>query len=161
HCHVRPSPHTYFAERGIPEIADLNVMPECRRNGAASALLDFAESLIAQTSEYAGIGVGVYDDYGPAQRLYTGRGYVFDGSGAWAAQVYVVAVVPGMQRHGVGRLMLDEAEAWLRGLGVEYLQVKTLSASHPDAGYATTRAFYEAVGFRPLEEFPLPWDPAN
>jgi hypothetical protein len=30
----------------------------------------------------AGIGVGLYDDYGPAQRMYVLRGYVPDGRGA-------------------------------------------------------------------------------
>jgi ribosomal protein S18 acetylase RimI-like enzyme len=86
HCHVRRSQHRRFSERKIPEIADLNVMPDCRRLGSATAMLDLAESVIAQTSEYAGIGVGVYDDYGPAQRLYTARGYVLDGTGAWSGR---------------------------------------------------------------------------
>jgi GNAT superfamily N-acetyltransferase len=81
--------------------------------------------------------------------------------GEFSAEVHLMAVVPEWHRRGVGRQMLDEAEAWLRTLGVEYLQVKTLSASAPDPGYAKTREFYLAVGFRPLEEFPLLWDPSN
>ena len=64
-------------------------MPDSRRRGAATALLDLAEALIAITSPLAGIGVGIYDDYGPAQRLYTGRGYVLDGTGAWAGSTNV------------------------------------------------------------------------
>ena len=36
-----------------------------------------------------------------------------------------------------------------------------MSPAHPDAGYGDTRAFYLAYGFRPLEEFPTLWDPAN
>ncbi|MEY2472216.1 MAG: hypothetical protein QOK28_1545 [Actinomycetota bacterium] len=84
HCRVNPSPeHPPFHEAGIAEIQDLNVMPEFRRRGAASALLDFAESLVAATSDVVGIGVGLYDDYGPAQRLYSRRGYVLDGTGMW------------------------------------------------------------------------------
>lgn len=83
HCHVRRGQHAPFVERGIPEIADLNVMPDSRRRGAGSALLDVAEAHIASVSAEAGIGVGVYDDYGPAQRLYGSRGYVLDGTGAW------------------------------------------------------------------------------
>lgn len=39
--------------------------------------------------------------------------------------------------------------------------MKTLSAAHPDPGYALTRAFNLASGFRPLEEFPTLWDPSN
>ena len=39
--------------------------------------------------------------------------------------------------------------------------MKTLSAAHPDPGYAGTRAFYAAVGFVPLMELPDLWDPGN
>lgn len=81
--------------------------------------------------------------------------------GDYSAEVHLMAVVPQLHRRGVGRGMLVAAEEWLRGVGVEYLQVKTLSPSRPDAGYEKTRAFYEAMGFRPLEEFPLLWDPSN
>lgn len=81
--------------------------------------------------------------------------------GDYSAEVHLMAVVPEMHRRGVGRQMLRAAEEWLIDLGVEYLQVKTLSPSRPDPGYEATRAFYAAVGFRPLEEFPLLWDPSN
>ena len=36
-------------------------------------------------------------------------------------------------------------------------QVKTLAASHPSPEYAQTRAFYEALGYVPLEVFPTLW----
>jgi len=78
-----------------------------------------------------------------------------------AAELYVLGVLPEMHQRGVGRALFSAAEAYLHQQGVEYLQVKTLSASHPDPGYAKTRAFYEAIGFRPLEEFPTLWDEAN
>ena len=81
--------------------------------------------------------------------------------GEYSAEVHVMAVVPELHRSGVGRRMLDAAEAWLREANVEYLQVKTLSASAPDEGYARTREFYRSVGFRELEEFPELWDPSN
>ena len=57
--------------------------------------------------------------------------------------------------------MLRHLEAHLAADGVEFLQVKTLSAARADVGYDTTRAFYLACGFRPLEEFPTPWEPSN
>jgi GNAT superfamily N-acetyltransferase len=79
----------------------------------------------------------------------------------YAAEVYVMAVRPEHHRQGVGRRMLELAEAWLRGRDIEYLQVKTLSPRSPDPGYAKTRDFYFAVGFRPLEEFPDLWQPEN
>lgn len=78
-----------------------------------------------------------------------------------AAELYVLGVLPELHHQGVGRALLAAVEAYLHQQGVEYLQVKTLSAAHPDRGYAQTRAFYEAVGFRPLEEFKTLWDEAN
>jgi len=78
-----------------------------------------------------------------------------------SAELYVLGVLPEMHRQGVGQALLSAVEAYLCEQGVEYLQVKTLSASHPDPGYAKTRAFYEAMGFRPLEEFPTLWGEAN
>lgn len=78
-----------------------------------------------------------------------------------AAELHVLGVLPEMHHRGVGRALLARAEAYLRAQGVEYLQVKTLSASHPDPSYAKTRGFYEAMGFRPLEEFKTLWDEAN
>jgi ribosomal protein S18 acetylase RimI-like enzyme len=77
----------------------------------------------------------------------------------FAAEVYVMGVLPEHHRRGVGRAMLRHAEAVLAADGVEFLQVKTLSPRHPDEGYRKTRAFYEAYGFRPLEEFPTLWSP--
>ena len=79
----------------------------------------------------------------------------------YAAEIDVMAVHPEMHRRGVGRALSAEAEAYLRQRGVEYLQVKTLSPAHRDPGYARTRQFYLAMGFRPLEEFPELWGPEN
>ena len=79
----------------------------------------------------------------------------------YAAEVYLMAVKPDHHRHGVGTAMLRHVELRLAQSGVEFLQVKTLSAARPDPGYDSTRAFYLAYGFRPLEEFPTLWDPAN
>jgi GNAT superfamily N-acetyltransferase len=79
----------------------------------------------------------------------------------YASEVYLMAVRAEHHRHGIGRALLQRADAQLARAGVEYLQVKTLSASAEDEGYAKTRAFYLAYGFRPLEEFPDLWDPQN
>jgi ribosomal protein S18 acetylase RimI-like enzyme len=70
-----------FAEKSIPEIKDLNVLPIFRRQGIASKLLDRAEELISQCSDIAGIAAGMFSDYGAAQRLYIKRGYIPDGLG--------------------------------------------------------------------------------
>jgi ribosomal protein S18 acetylase RimI-like enzyme len=78
-----------------------------------------------------------------------------------AAEVYLMAVRPELHRRGIGTAMLRRLERDLAAEGVELLQVKTLSDSHPDPGYARTRAFYSGYGFRRLEELPDLWDPAN
>jgi GNAT superfamily N-acetyltransferase len=74
-----------------------------------------------------------------------------------AAEIYVMGVLPEHHREVVGRAMLRLAEEWLAEREVEFLQVKTLSPRRADPGYAKTRAFYFASGFRPLEEFPDLW----
>ncbi len=79
----------------------------------------------------------------------------------YAAELYVMGVLPEAHRQGLGRRLVSTAEAFIKEQGIEYFQVKTLSPSHPDPGYARTRAFYQGVGFRPLEEFPLLWDKDN
>jgi GNAT superfamily N-acetyltransferase len=80
---------------------------------------------------------------------------------AFAAEIHVMAVLKAYHRQGVGRALVGAAEAYLRERQFEFLQVKTLSARHPDEGYALTRAFYLNMGFRPLEEFPTLWGPHN
>ena len=78
-----------------------------------------------------------------------------------AAEVHLMAVVPELHRRGIGAAMLRFVEDRLGADGVEYLQVKTLSPAREDEGYDRTRRFYEAQGFRWLEEFPTLWDPSN
>lgn len=80
---------------------------------------------------------------------------------ASSAEVHCMAVLPELRGRGIGSALLAAAEAWLAEGGVDFLQVKTLSASSPDLGYAETRAFYLAKGFVPLEELPELWDPHN
>ena len=76
---------------------------------------------------------------------------------AW--EVHCLAVDARVRNRGVGRHLHAFAEHWLARQGVRFLQVKTLSASSPSKEYAETRAFYLAVGYQPLEEFPLLWGP--
>lgn len=90
---VWESDYAPFRDRGIPEIVDLNVLPSFRRQGIGSMILDAAERAIAERSEVAGIGVGLYPGYGAAQRMYVRRGYVPDGRGV----CYDGAQVPAMQ----------------------------------------------------------------
>jgi ribosomal protein S18 acetylase RimI-like enzyme len=70
-----------FRDAGIPEIQDLNVLPAFRRQHVGTALMDAAESAIRARGDTAGLGVGLYGEYGPAQLLYLRRGYLPDGRG--------------------------------------------------------------------------------
>ncbi len=79
----------------------------------------------------------------------------------WTAEVHVMAVEERCHRRGIGSLLLSAAEAHLARSGHEFLTVKTLSASRPNAEYEKTRQFYFAKGFRPIEEFKDLWGPAN
>ncbi|GAA1518839.1 GNAT family N-acetyltransferase [Kribbella lupini] len=73
------SPYEPFG--GMPEIQDFNVLPAYRRRGIGGRLMDAAEALVAERSDVVGIGVGLYADYGTAQRMYVRRGYLPDGRG--------------------------------------------------------------------------------
>lgn len=57
------------------------MLPEFRRNGIGSLLLDEAEGIAATRGTSVGIGVGLHPGYNAAQRLYVKRGYVPDGFG--------------------------------------------------------------------------------
>jgi len=78
---VWESDYPPFAEKQIPEIQDFNVLPNVRRKGIGTKLMDAAEEIVSQKSAIVGIGVGLQADYGAAQRLYVLRGYVPDGRG--------------------------------------------------------------------------------
>jgi GNAT superfamily N-acetyltransferase len=78
-----------FEEKGIPEINDFNVLIKYRRQGIGSKLMDKAEEIIRERSDTAGIGVGIFSDYGNAQILYAKRGYVPDGKGIHNGQRYI------------------------------------------------------------------------
>ncbi|GIO95988.1 N-acetyltransferase [Paenibacillus lautus] len=90
-CHlIYESQYPYFIENNIPEINDLNVFPEYRRKHIANRLFDEVELIASKTSTYIGLGVGLYRDYGNAQRMYTSRGYVMDGRGMSYKNVQVI-----------------------------------------------------------------------
>ncbi|UVI30459.1 GNAT family N-acetyltransferase [Paenibacillus spongiae] len=88
------SGYPYFAENGIPEINDFNVIPPLRNRGIGHALMEAVETLALERCGIVGIGVGLYRDYGNAQRIYAKRGYVPDGRGVMYKQQ---PVIPGTQ----------------------------------------------------------------
>ena len=69
-------------DSGIPEIMDLNVLPQFRKRGLGSALMASAEAEASRRSSSVGLRVGLHSGYGAAQRIYVRRGYVPDGTGA-------------------------------------------------------------------------------
>lgn len=83
-----------FAEQGIPEINDFNVIPPMRKKGIGNALMDAVEQLALSRCGIVGIGVGLYDSYGSAQRMYAKRGFIPDGRGVMYNQQ---PVVPGSE----------------------------------------------------------------
>jgi len=86
--------YSYFEENDIPEINDFNVIPPLRKHGIGNALMDNIEKIALEKYGVVGIGVGLYDSYGSAQRLYAKRGYIPDGRGVMYNQQ---PVTPGSQ----------------------------------------------------------------
>ncbi|MEV5027947.1 GNAT family N-acetyltransferase [Paenibacillus sp. LPE1-1-1.1] len=73
--------YPYFVENGIPEINDFNVIPPSRKLGIGNELMEAIEKIAFEKYGIVGIGVGLYQSYGSAQRLYAKRGYIPDGRG--------------------------------------------------------------------------------
>jgi ribosomal protein S18 acetylase RimI-like enzyme len=61
-----------------------------------------------------------------------------DGHRGW---VYYVAVDPDYHHKGYGRIVMDAAESWLRGRGIEKLQLMV----RPDN--SQVQAFYQSLGY--------------
>jgi ribosomal protein S18 acetylase RimI-like enzyme len=66
----------------------------------------------------------------------------FDGHRGW---VYYLAVAPDRRREGLGRRLMDAAEAWLRGRGAPKLQLMVRTSNKEALG------FYEALGLERQE----------
>ncbi|HTT99029.1 MAG TPA: GNAT family N-acetyltransferase [Rhizomicrobium sp.] len=76
------SAYDRFAMFDIPEIGDLRVAERCRGRGIATQMIRYLENIAAtRGAGEIGLAVGLYADYGSAQRLYVRLGYVPDGRG--------------------------------------------------------------------------------
>jgi GNAT superfamily N-acetyltransferase len=76
-----------FRSRGIPLVHQVSMSEPWRRRGVATLLMDAAEQRAADRGiATLGITVGLFDEYGPAQRMYGLRGYIPDGRGACQGQ---------------------------------------------------------------------------
>lgn len=77
---LRRSEYPHFVH--IPEIHNVWIGEEHRRAGLGTKLIAYLEDLARKEGyKQIGIGVGLYEDYGPAQKLYFELGYVPDGHG--------------------------------------------------------------------------------
>lgn len=80
--------------------------------------------------------------------------------GTASVEINVIGVRPEHRRSGIGRRLLRYAEEHLVGPRIRLLHMKTLAPSHPDPNYAETRAFWEAMGFIPMDAHLL-WGDEN
>lgn len=77
------SGYSRFTDQGIPEINNLVVAEGFRGRGIGSAIFSGLQTEARNRNfDQIGLGVGLYADYGPAQRLYVHLGYIPDGHGA-------------------------------------------------------------------------------
>ncbi|MGA8165582.1 MAG: GNAT family N-acetyltransferase [Waddliaceae bacterium] len=74
------SEYPLFAD--VPEISDVWIHEKHRGMGLGTAVIQWFEALAKERGyKEVGIGVGLYTDYGAAQKLYVKLGYVPDGNG--------------------------------------------------------------------------------
>ena len=121
-----------MAPIGDADIAD--VIALWRRCGLTRPWNDPAADIaLARNGENAAMLVG-RDDSGIVASVLVGH----DGHRGW---VYYVAVDPDYRHKGYGRVIMDAAEDWLRGRGIEKLQLMV----RPDN--AQVQAFYQSLGY--------------
>jgi RimJ/RimL family protein N-acetyltransferase len=89
------SDYQSFQEMNIPEINDVVVATEYWKQGFGGLLITDLENAAKEVGhQVIGLGVGLYRDYGKAQRLYFKLGYVPDGNGITYQNK---SVIPGDQ----------------------------------------------------------------
>lgn len=79
---LKSSEYPAFRAAGIPEVNDLWIAEKHRRKGyGRQLLLHLEKEACSEGFTQIGLGVGLYSDYGAAQRLYCRLGYRPDGRG--------------------------------------------------------------------------------
>ena len=76
-------------------------------------------------------------------------------------EIHVMGILPSHHRRGMGRELVDRCADQFRTKGFTFMTVKTVAEPAGGAEYAATRAFYQAMGFLPLDVFPTLWDEHN
>lgn len=141
-------------------------MRECRIEGPLFGQGAVADEILRLLPDWFGIEEAIVEYVRAVEVMPTFLAHVGDEVAGfasinrhndYAAEIHVIGVRGPHHRTGIGRALVEHAERWLADQGVEYLQVKTLGPSRPDAHYERTRLFYEAMGFRALEELKTLW----
>jgi len=92
---VVESSYPPFAHDDVFEIHDIWINAAEREQGLGALLITYLESVAEDNqASHIGMGVGLYADYGAAQRLYMRLGYMPDGAGITYKNA---PVVPGKQ----------------------------------------------------------------
>ena len=81
-------------------------------------------------------------------------------TGRATIEIAVMGVLMEYHRSGMGRALFEEARRIATEIGYEFIQVKTVEMGHY-ADYDATNRFYQSLGFKEFEVFPLLWDEAN
>ena len=81
-------------------------------------------------------------------------------TGKDTAEIYVMGVLMDYHRKGIGRRLFAALKRGARQAGYSFLQVKTVQMGKYD-DYDDTNRFYQSLGFKEFEVFPLLWDEAN
>ena len=75
-------------------------------------------------------------------------------------EIAVMGVKKEYHRRGIGRKLFDEARIIAHNKSYSFIQVKTVQMGKYE-DYDRTNLFYQALGFKELEVFPMLWDEAN
>ena len=79
----------------------------------------------------------------------------------FTSEVCVMGILNEYHRHGIGHQLIKACVTHCKTEYKKFLTVKTLDSSAEYEPYDRTRNFYSAMGFIPLEMFPLHWDKDN
>ncbi len=77
------------------------------------------------------------------------------------ANLYILAVKQEYHNKGIGTLLYDEVESYLRKKGYKYITIYTLSSKSTDEYYERTRNFYHKIGFTEAYENEKIWNEKN
>ena len=81
-------------------------------------------------------------------------------TGKNTVELAVIGVLQEYHRHGIGKSLFKEAYEYIKKIGYEFIQVKTVAMGYYSE-YDSTNLFYESLGFKEFEIFPTLWGKEN